>query len=86
MNFGGYNSASPPSLYPTPKERNHWNPGTAAVLSLFIPGAGQMYKGQIGLGLAWLIGAAIGYMALLAPGVIVHVACIFNAYNGDPRS
>lgn len=25
---------------------NQWHPGVAAVLSLVIPGAGQMYKGQ----------------------------------------
>jgi TM2 domain-containing membrane protein YozV len=65
----------------TPKA---WNPGAAAVLSLIIPGAGQMYKGQIGPGIAWLIGTAVGYCAFIVPGVIVHIICIFNAYSGDP--
>lgn len=30
-------------------------PGIAAVLSLIIPGAGQMYRGAVGRGLVWLI-------------------------------
>ena len=32
-----------------------WNPGVAAVLSLIIPGAGQIYKGQIVTGILFLI-------------------------------
>jgi hypothetical protein len=61
-----------------------WNPGVAAVLSLVIPGAGQMYKGQIGVGILWLIGTVVGYCAFVVPGLIVHVACVYNAYSGDP--
>jgi len=70
----------PPAAIPETKQ---WNPGIAAVLSLFVPGAGQMYKGQIGQGLAWLAGTAIGYMAMVVPGIVVHVICIYNAYSGE---
>ncbi len=42
-----------------------------------------MYKGQIGQGLAWLAGTAIGYMAMVVPGIVVHVICIYNAYSGE---
>jgi hypothetical protein len=31
------------------------NPGTAAVLSFFIPGVGQIYNGEFLRGLFWLI-------------------------------
>ena len=31
------------------------NPGTAAVLSFFIPGVGQIYNGKIWRGIFWLI-------------------------------
>ena len=62
-----------------------WNPGVAAVLSLFIPGAGQMYKGQIGVGLAWLIGVAFGYVLFIVPGLILHIVCIVKAYSDAPR-
>jgi TM2 domain-containing membrane protein YozV len=53
------------------------------VLSLVIPGAGQMYKGKLGLGFAFLVGTIMGYMLLLVPGLIVHVFAIVNAYSGS---
>lgn len=62
-----------------------WSPGVAAVLSLVIPGAGQMYKGQVGSGLIWLVFVVIGYMALIIPGLILHLCCIIGAASGDPN-
>jgi TM2 domain-containing membrane protein YozV len=61
-----------------------WNGGIAAVLSLVIPGAGQMYKGQVGNGLVWLIVVVIGYFMLVVPGLILHLCCIVGAASGDP--
>ena len=61
-----------------------WNPGTAAVLSLFIPGAGQIYKGRISVGLSWLISVVAGYTLMVFPGVILHIICIYKAYSGNP--
>ena len=63
-----------------------WNPGVAAVLSLVIPGAGQMYKGQVGAGFCWLIGVAFGYLLFIVPGVILHITCIVKAYSDIPKS
>jgi TM2 domain-containing membrane protein YozV len=83
--FGGYR-AEPQQNYVTSSPQNQWNRGTAAVLSLFIPGAGQVYKGQIGPGLVWGIVTVLGYLALVVPGLIVHIICIYNAYNSDPAS
>jgi hypothetical protein len=60
-----------------------WNPGVAAVLSLLIPGAGQMYKGNVLGGVVWLIAVIIGY-TLLVPGVILHLCCIASAASGTP--
>ncbi len=60
-----------------------WNPGVAAVLSLVIPGAGQMYKGQIGNGIVWLIVVVIGYAMLIVPGLVLHLLCIFGAASGS---
>lgn len=59
------------------------NSGTAAVLSLFFPGAGQIYRGKIGKGIFWFIIVGIGYFSLLIPGIILHIFCIFNAYNSE---
>ncbi|HYE57110.1 MAG TPA: hypothetical protein VD948_01345 [Rhodothermales bacterium] len=56
------------------------NPALAAGLSLIIPGAGQMYCGQVGMGAALLIAAIIGYWIFIVPGVIVHVGSIAWAY------
>jgi TM2 domain-containing membrane protein YozV len=70
---------------PVPTMVRTWNPGVAAVLSLFIPGAGQIYKGQIGAGLLWLLCTVIGYAMAIAPGIILHVTCIVNAATSRPR-
>jgi len=55
--------------------------GVAAVLSLIIPGAGQMYCGRVREGLCWLIGVVIGYVMLIAQGLLLHIACIFGAFT-----
>jgi TM2 domain-containing membrane protein YozV len=70
---------------PQVPQQKAWNPGTAAVLSFVIPGTGQMYKGRILAGLVWLVGVGIGYVAFVVPGVILHIACVYNAYSYDPN-
>jgi TM2 domain-containing membrane protein YozV len=58
------------------------NPGTAAVLSLLIPGVGQFYNGDFWRGLFWLIvtpGLWIGSGGLL--GWICHVIASITAYR-----
>ena len=65
-------------------QRAAWSPGVAAVLSLVIPGAGQMYKGRVGLGLGWLCLVAVGYVLFIFPGVCLHIYCIYDAGTGKP--
>lgn len=74
--------ASAPATPAAPQPK--WNAGVAAVLSLVIPGAGQMYKGQVGNGLVWLIFVVAGYFMLVVPGLILHLFCILGAASGDP--
>lgn len=62
-----------------------WSRGTAALLSLFIPGLGQMYKGQIVNGLAWFLFVVVGYFLLIVPGLVLHLLCVLGAASGDPR-
>lgn len=69
---------------PVAAPQQTWNPGIAAVLSLVIPGAGQMYKGQVTAGIWWLVGTVAGYCAFILPGVVVHIICIYKAYSDDP--
>ena len=57
-------------------------PGTAAVLSLLIPGIGQFYNGDFWRGIFWLIitpGFWIGSAGLL--GWICHVIAAVTAYK-----
>jgi Tfp pilus assembly protein PilE/TM2 domain-containing membrane protein YozV len=76
-----------------------WSPGVAALLSLIIPGAGQIYKGQILNGLLWLSVVYTGYafalvgsvftfgislIGLLPPLIFLHLCCIVGAAIGDP--
>lgn len=53
--------------------------GIAAVLSLVIPGAGQMYCGHVGGGLGWLIGVVLLYVLFVPLGLVLHLACIVAA-------
>jgi TM2 domain-containing membrane protein YozV len=58
------------------------NPGTAAVLSLFVPGAGQIYNGTLWRGIFWLIitpGLWLGTGGLL--GWVCHVIAAWTAYR-----
>lgn len=65
------------------------NPGVSAVLSALIPGLGQIYNGQIGKGIFFIILSAMLIQAYLtginAFGVIVSLGlwiyAIYNAYN-----
>lgn len=61
-----------------------WSPGFAAVLSFFVPGLGQLYKGQLVDGLAWFFMVMFGYSALIIPGLILHFFCVLGALSGNP--
>ena len=58
------------------------NPGTAAVLSLFVPGVGQIYNGEFLRGLFWLVvtpGFWIGTGGTL--GWVCHLIAAYTAYH-----
>ena len=69
-----------------------WHPGVAAVLSLVIPGAGQMYKGQVLDGIVWFFlvffaygfGIGSGIPLILLPSAALHIFCIVSASQGNP--
>ena len=61
-----------------------WSPGLAAVLSFFVPGLGQLYKGQILNAVVWFFLVGIGYVALILPGLILHFFCVLGALSGNP--
>ena len=47
------------------------NPVIAVVLSLILPGAGHLYRGQVGAGLSWLFAFALAWIWYLAGGGII---------------
>jgi TM2 domain-containing membrane protein YozV len=58
------------------------NPGTAAVLSLIIPGVGQIYNGDFLRGIFWLIvtpGFWIGTGGLF--GWVCHLIAAYTAHK-----
>lgn len=64
--------------------RKRWSPLVAVLLSLFIPGLGQLYKGQFLNAVVWFVFVTAGYIALIIPGVILHFCCLVGAASGDP--
>lgn len=74
-----------------------WSPGVAAVLSLILPGLGQIYKGQIVVGLllpfaiafadflVFIMAAGFGSLLLLICIPILHFVVIYDAYNAQPK-
>ena len=66
--------------------KNSASPGTAAILSFFIPGAGQIYTGHFIWALVWLLftpGMWIGTGGCL--GWICHFLSAYQAYRQAER-
>jgi TM2 domain-containing membrane protein YozV len=55
--------------------------GVPAILSFFIPGLGQIVKGQLGKGILTFIGVSLGLIMLVIPGIIIWIWQIMDAYN-----
>ncbi len=61
------------------------NPGIAAVLSVLLPGLGQVYNGRLLAGCLWFLAVGFGYWAVLVPGFLLHVLAVWFAYRGARR-
>jgi hypothetical protein len=55
------------------------NPGVAALLSLLIPGAGQVYRGQVGFGLLLLVATVFAYLVFILFGLGLHLLAVLAA-------
>ena len=56
------------------------SPGVAAVLSVLLPGLGQVYAGRILAGAVWFVVTGFAYWAILLPGFLAHALCVWSAY------
>lgn len=58
----------------------------AAVLSIFIPGLGQLYKGHIIMAIIWFVILVLGYGLSYTHGfpvpvpALLHIVCVVQAY------
>lgn len=59
------------------------SPAKSAILSLFIPGLGQMCSERIGAGLCFLFLTVAGYLFLPVAGLILHLLAVGNAGGAD---
>lgn len=57
------------------------SPGLAAILSFLFCGLGQVYNGEVGKGVAFLLGFWVGLALLVVPGVIVWIWSMVDAHN-----
>jgi hypothetical protein len=51
----------------------------AAVLSLVVPGAGQLYAGRPLSAFMWFAMVTVGYLFLVIPGLLLHILCVASA-------
>lgn len=51
----------------------------AGLLSIVIPGLGQLYKGQLLWAIVWFLIVPAGYWFFVIPGIILHVLCVLGA-------
>lgn len=56
----------------------------AAVLTVWIPGAGHLYAGRFLAAVLWFLVVGAGY-ALILPGLILHLFCIASAASAARR-
>ncbi len=57
------------------------SPGVSAVLSVLIPGLGQLYSGRLLAGAIWFLSTCFFYAAVLLPGFLLHALCVWSAYQ-----
>lgn len=61
------------SLRPRPSR------AAAVALSMLIPGAGHIYAGKTGAGVAWMATTLMGYACCFLPGLFLHGLCLVSA-------
>jgi len=66
-----------------PPEPAEWDRIIAIILSFFMPGLGQIYKGQTGRGIAWLVGglclATVSWFLLFIPSLLYACLSVYDA-------
>lgn len=58
---------------------------TAALMSLVVPGAGQVYKGRVAAGIVWFVIIVAAYAFLGWPALLIHLMCVVTAGSAAPE-
>ncbi len=62
----------------------------AAILSIFIPGLGQLYKGQLIWAIIWFLLVssvyAVSGILLFIPSILLHALCVIHAFCGQDNN
>jgi hypothetical protein len=66
--------------------RQSQSPLTAVLLSMLIPGAGHIYSGRSGAGVAWMASTMAGYACFFLPGLFLHGLCMVSAAHTRQQS
>ena len=56
-----------------------WSCWRARLLSIIIPGSGQLYAGKTFAALVWMPAVVFGYFASITLGLTAHAVCILDA-------
>ncbi len=67
-----------PAIVPVARPVRHASPLLAAVLSVWVPGAGHLYAGRFAAAVLWFLIVGMGYVLIL-PGLVLHLLCIASA-------
>jgi len=66
------------ALAPIARPVRHASPLLAALLSVWVPGAGHLYAGRFASAFLWFVVVGMGYVLVL-PGLVMHLFCISSA-------
>lgn len=69
---------SEPTRYVIVKDKGI-SSGIAAILSLLVPGLGQLCQGRWIVGLLAMFFTLIGYMLFIVPGIVLHLLTVVDA-------
>lgn len=72
------------ALVPVTRPVREASPLVAALLTLFVPGAGHLYVGRFAAAVLWFLVVGAGY-ALILPGLVLHLFSIASAASAAHR-
>jgi hypothetical protein len=78
-------SREPHALAPIDRPHRHVSPALAALITLFVPGAGHIYAGRAIAGVLWFFLVSMAY-GLILPGLVLHLVAIGSAAGAAQRA